>query len=662
MSSNSIISQNIYIRILTLDTNKILDLYSINIMVVDKQSLQLMYQENTLIKYYTNNYTTKLQYYFTTNYKSISELRTKDFSIILPYGYKYYYDYENRLMYIYTEYLYIPIVFLGSINSLNTITIYVNTLLKDIFNKENYCEDTCTFLNFNFETKTIGVPGSSLTIILYNTYNSLYNDSFRSDYGTLNNFKFEFVNIDSLLKIYTYDYSYYKIKNIILQTSNINDLLPSINVESIVFMIQVLNSDGTTYYNYIVNLNYDLVNYNDIYSVSIYFANFLNKNYNSIKLYVFEYDYDKYFSNLNVTDYDLVPQITIEDAILYDLLISSNNNLLEPTIPSINNYNKNFNKIMIINNLFLNQNIDVISDFLKSSSTTIDLLADYLSNFNIIPYNFWKITTNYSTNINLDSNNFLLNTMLMNVNIFYNIDNNSLNYSLYSELFNNNNKIDLYHKKYILTPENKKQLIKDFIIIMLNYFKIVIYFYKNIEDLDNRLNIFKNTTSNNIYYKFNNFNLEKSDSKIRFNFDQFYNLNITIDLILSYKIIIFKTFKNTITDTILNFKTSSYIFQIFNIPEVNGNISTTSDIYYMVFSNISDCNEFMYFIQTGNTDVPENEVTSFFNIYQSLYFKKNSLTGYYEITTDTTDVIYFVIINLDLTSAGIFKTNYILQQ
>jgi hypothetical protein len=252
--------------------------------------------------------------------------------------------------------------------------------------------------------------------------------------------------------------------------------------------------------------------------------------------------------------------------------------------------------------------------------------------------------------------------MLMNVNIFYNIDNNLSNYSLYSELFNNNNKIELYHKKYILTQENKKQLIKDFIIIILNYFKIVIYFYNNMEDLNNRLNIFRNTTSNNIYYKFNNFNLEKSDSKIRFNFDQFYNLNISIDLILSYKIIIFKTSKNSITDTILNFKTSSYIFQIFNIPEINGNISTTSDIYYMVFSNISDCNEFMYFIQTGNTDVPENEVTSFFNIYNSLYFKKNNLSGYYEITTDTTDVINFAIINLDLSSLSIFTNNYIFQQ
>ena len=150
---------------------------------------------------------------------------------------------------------------------------------------------------------------------------------------------------------------------------------------------------------------------------------------------------------------------------------------------------------MIINNLFLNQNIDVISEFLKSTEVTIDLLADYLSNFNIKPYNFWRFTSNYSKNKNLDSNNFLLNTILANLNIVYLIDNKKLQYyNLYSEFFNNNNRIDLYHKKYNLSSNSKKkELIKNFIIIIINFLKINVYFYNDINDLDNKLGIFKNT-------------------------------------------------------------------------------------------------------------------------------------------------------------------------
>ena len=192
----------------------------------------------------------------------------------------------------------------------------------------------------------------------------------------------------------------------------------------------------------------------------------------------------------------------------------------------------------------------------------------------------------------------------MNVNIVSNINNNLLYYNLYAELFNNNNKIDLYHKKYNLTSTNKKQLIKDFILIILNYLKINIYFYNNLEDF-NKLN----------------------------------NADIN----------------NEFEENILNFKYSNYIFQIFKIPKINGNIDTQNNIYYIVFSNISECNEFMNFITTGVLYVTDNNITSFYNIEESLNFKKNN--NYYEITDDTTNIINFSIINLNLLNDSIYTNN-----
>ena len=666
MSNNQAILSPIYINFITTESNKIINLYSINILVVDPNTSNITYQETSIIKYYINNYNTIPQYFFSTYFSDTSLLTTNDFIINLPREYNIYYDsIGGPTLYIYTNTIYIPIVFLGSINSLNNITVYINANLLNCFSTinsgtPNYY-NTCIFSGFSFDKKTFGIPGSSTYMQNYiadNTYlNSITN--INNYYGNYNNL--QGVNIDNLLKIYNYDYSYYKIKNIKIPTSNLNNLLPSINVESIIFMIKIFNSSESIFYNYIVNLNYDLIDYDDSYNIVIFFKNFINNEYSkNIKLYVFEYDYYKYFDNLTPSDYDLISPITIDYATLYDLLIKSNDNLLPPSIPIINNYNQNFNKIMIINNLFLNQNLDVISEFLKSSSSTIDLLTDYLSNFNIKPYNFWKITTNYSSKIDLDSNNFLLNSMLMNVNIIYKTDINLLYYNLYAELFNNNNKIDLYHKNYILTKENKKQLIKNFIIIILNYLKINIYFYNNIEDLNNKLSIFKDTINDNIFIKFNKFILPKSNTNLRFNFDQFYNLNITIDLSISYKIIIFKVdINNTFNETILNFKYNNYIFQIFNIPKINGNIDIKNKIYYIVFSDIKECNEFINYIKTGILDVSNNNIKSFFNISKSLNFKKNENTGYYEISTDKKNIINFSIINLDLSNSSIFTNNTI---
>jgi hypothetical protein len=652
---------NIYVNLLTIESNKIIDLFPITIVVTDPTTNEIIYQENSLIQYFINNYNTIPQYYFTTYYSDITLLTTDNFIINLPNGYYYYYNSINKF-YIYPTYTQIPIFFLGSINSLNTITIFVKSILLDCISlKRKSFNLSYSFQNFNFNKNTISLPGSSLKIIIYNAYNSQYSPLSIPDYGNYNNLIN--VTIDSLLKIYNYDYSYCKIKNIILSINKLNNLLSfDINkIEAINFMIEILDNDNSVYYRYIVNLNYDLIDNNSSYNVVIFFKNFVeNTLFNTFNLYVFDYDYNKYFSKLNESDYDLVLPITVDNANLYDILINSNDDLLVPLIPDLNYDQQNFNKIIIINNLFLNQNIDIISEFLKSSAVSIDLLADYLSNYNIKPYNFWKITTNYSNNTNLNINNFLLNTMLMNVNIKYNLNNNILYYNLYAELFNNNNKIDLYHKNYDLTKNNKKQLIIDFILIILNYLNIYIYFYNDITDLNNKTLILNNDEIISPFTKFNKFILPKSDTNFRFSFDQFFNLNLTIDLAISYKIIVFKSdISDEFDETILNFKYNGFIFQIFNIPNINGNIDNENNVFYIAFSNISECNEFMNYITTGILYVVDNEVTSFFNISPSLNFKFNDITGFYEISSDTTNVINFSVINLDLSTGSVYTNNTI---
>ena len=652
------------INIVNITTNKNINLYSVKLFVVEESTRAILYVENMLIQSDYNNFNTQPSYFISTYYRTPDTLTTLNFDINLPSGYYFIYDNILLTIYIYQQNNYIPITFLGSINTMTNTNALTKITYKLVgSNTISFTDNITNFSGFNYINRTVSMSGQSISIINIISVDPSTSNVYKN-YTNLDN-----VSVNNLLKIYIYDYSYYKIKNIIIQNETLNNLLPTRKTDVINFVIDVLDTNGDSYYKYIVNLNYDLIDNDNNYSLVIFFKNFIsNQNYTDIKLYVFEYDYYKFFSNLTKFDYELLPKIILTDAILYDLLIGSNDNLITPTIPTINvdDFNTYLDKIMIINNLFLNQNINVISEFLKSSLITIDLLADYLCNFNIKPDNFWKLTSNYSNILNLDVNNFLLNSLLMNVNIIYGIisddttiDNFSY-YNLYAELFNNNNNIDLYHKKYDISNVNnvnnvnKKSLITNCIIMILNYVRINCYFYNDITDLDNVLGIFKNTIITNPYIKFNNFILPKSNVNLRFDVDQFYNLKFVIDLQLSFKILVFKN--NTISDTILKFKTNNYIFEIFNIPEINGNIDNENNIFYIVFNSINETNEFMNFITNGILAEPNN-ISSFFNITNSLYFKKNDLTGYYELSSETTSVINFTILNLDLTVGSIFNNN-----
>ena len=208
-----------------------------------------------------------------------------------------------------------------------------------------------------------------------------------------------------------------------------------------------------------------------------------------------------------------------------------------------------------------------------------------------------------------------------------------------------------------MTETDKKQLIKDFIIIIMNYIRVDFYFYNDITDLNKTLSIFKNTMGTNPYFKFNKFILNKPDVALYFDYDEYYSLKLFIEINISYKIIVFNN--DTITDTILNFQTDQYFFQIFKIPTINGNINNLFNVFYIVFMNIKECNEFFNYITNGKLYADDDNLNSFYAIDISLFFKKNTDTGYYQITSDTSDIIYFNINNIDLNSSSIFNNNFI---
>jgi len=650
-------SNIINISLINLNSINIIKLVPVTILVINLSDQSVLFEEKTIINYKLNNFLSKPEYFITTSYVSPNLLSTVNFYIDLDYGLYYYYQGNGmNTLYIYSQYLYIPSTFIGLINSTSDITTTNTVDIKTIQNTSSFSNSISNYFSNNFQNDTIIISGSALQITKYLIKDS---SNISKNYVTYNLVLPTAVN--SNLKVYIYDGSYCKIQNIkLIENTNPN------RIDSINFMIQLLNTQKLPIYNYLVNLNYNKINFNTYDNLVIFFTNFAtNIVYDKILLYVFDYDYNLFFKNLSPTDYDKCDFISISDATLYDKIIKNDSNLITPTIPtlSIDDYLVNIDKIKIINTLFFNKNTTLVTTFLKSYNNNIDLLIDFLYNFNIKSYNFFNIKTNYSTNTTiLNLNNFLLNGMLMFVDFKFNSlvetdDTYIVDYNLYSKLLNNNNTIDLYHKNYTLTETDKKQLIKDFIIIIMNYFRVDFYFYNDITDLNNTLSIFKNTIGTNPYFKFNRFILNKPDVLLYFDYDEYYSLKLFIEINISYKILVFNN--NTITDTILNFQTDQYFFQIFKIPTINGNINNLFNVFYIVFMNIKECNEFFNYITNGKLYADNDNLNSFYAIDSSMFFKKNTDTGYYQITEDTSGIIYFNINDIDLNSSSIFKNNFI---
>jgi hypothetical protein len=96
----------------------------------------------------------------------------------------------------------------------------------------------------------------------------------------------------------------------------------------------------------------------------------------------------------------------------------------------------------------------------------------------------------------------------------------------------------------------------------------------------------------------------------------------------------------------------------FKIIPPNSNTDLESNVYSLLFQDIKECNNFMNYIQFGN-ELINSTTNSYFNIIKSKNFKQDD-NGYYQITDSIeSGLLYFSIIDLDLTSNTIFLNNLI---
>ncbi len=653
------------------------------IKVIDPDdNTKFIYEEVTYIKYDMSEYVLNKKYFFTTNYYYYypdRALETKDFIInfnnpnILYLFVEDLNDLTNKNLYVFFITYNLPFKMLGAINVDLAVSVIFNLNVKTITvtipnyslisNVKNYTLENQNTLNIlgnilSFEPKFI-IQDSGNVLKFYNLYK--LNTPF---------------DLNKILKIYFYDTSYSYIQNIPYNRQR------KFTTDSVTILIQIYY-ESTQLYQYLTNLNFDVINFDDIYNLVLFFNNTVNINYNKLVLRVFSYDYITYFVTTIQTDYSGCEQITLDKANLYSILIENNSNIPSLTILNLNLevYNLNIDLIRFREMIFFEvKNIDVVSNFLKSGNIEAAILIGYLYNFKMKDYNLINLRFNdlqlennqflkvnavnfqdiYKPNYVINFNNIQLNAILLNIEILYlNESNKTRRYNIYGMLINNNNTWDFYTKKVILTPENKYNLIKDFVIISTNYTQINIYAYNNIDDLNKNIKTttLANTTMFNPFYKFNLMVFNKSTARLGFVLDDNDFLKFSLTLTIEYKFLIFKVNK-AIQDTILNFKNDKYIFKIFRINGINSNPDPDTNLYSLLFANIIDVNYFMNYIEFGITDPPQ-KIKSYFNIQKSLFFKKDSY-GFYNITTTPSQSdIFFSINNVNLEENNTFLINII---
>ena len=114
---------------------------------------------------------------------------------------------------------------------------------------------------------------------------------------------------------------------------------------------------------------------------------------------------------------------------------------------------------------------------------------------------------------------------------------------------------------------------------------------------------------------------------------------------------------------ILNFKTDGlYYFKIYQISKPNGSVLTDKYQYSILFQNIEECNDFLYFITNGTTIKSQNIYSTYYNIPKSKLFVLDS-EGYYVVNSSTSllNTISFTILNLDLSIGNVYVNNNIIQ-
>ena len=597
----------------------------------------IYYKENLIIKYIINNYFLTKEYYTITTFNNPSFLTTLNFEINLPSNLLFEYVItlsSQYIIYIYPETISIPVYFLGLINSTEKINVIININYLNITSISKTISNNILLYNNNqLETPNFIINGNAVTV------NNININSDTISYQLWDTILP--VNLTTLFNIYFYDPSYSIISHIDASSS-------------IIVCIQLYSSSNQYVYSYIICLNLENFSLNNLNYNVLFFKNLVS-----------DISFDSNNTILNVFDSFVNPStvyINCNTPItnLYTLIIQNNTNLTIPQIPiwTYTEFNKQKLNINLIDYII---DTKYINDILQTEILNLTILVTYLNQYLFKTYNVYKINNVSNTKVinKINISNITVNCIYVKIVFIFSKDKY---YSINGQLFLNNYNLEIYNKSYNFTSldptiDPKKNLILLLLNIIMELEYIKIYFYNELNDpvINSTLtySVFPNTL-----YLYNNLFIPSNQCNLNISVGSYLKLNINLKL--DYFILFLYS---KITDLKLIFSVNNKLFKLLRIGKSNnsnypnGNIYSQQNLYYIAFQNILEINIFMEYIQTGVHN-PNVNIQNCFNIQNSINFSKN-INNYWIPTTNTTNILNFTILNLELNQIYLYGENFI---
>lgn len=644
--------------------------FSINTVLINITSgSSTIYSEEIYIQNDIDELTLENNYFILTSYEYISTLTTNNF-VLINNNENFIFTYIPNTIYIYPKYVKIPIQFIGLVNYYNNTT------------------------SINVRYKYINIYGIESdfiiqTLDLYNNNNSIYSNFYTSGNAVSISF-LEITSSDSLItytiynnplpieinnktRIYFYDNNFFRITDF---TKNLLQCRHAIPV-----LIQNIDDDGNITNEYLVSLNLDLIdNKTDYYKV-MYFQYLQYLTGSTINLIVFQNDYDDYF----ITTTSIAPVNPIIDTTLYTVLLSSDVNLIQPTIPTFLSTGIMIYYFMNLDYLLVKRIIDITSfdsdqmaSLLHCRKLNLKMIAEYITNYELKLYNMYKInnTYEYPKKQKININNNIVNCILIKIIFLYPP---FFNYTINGKIILDNYNLQVNHIEYDLVdlPQDRINLILMILFLCIQTYQINIIFYNDINDpiltlpfqfstmkspiwLFNELRLpfyQKRIQINNVNTNINKYTTQKvirlNENKMYIKRDCDNYIKLMIDIGTRWYILFFYS---ELTDNELVFNTSQQYFKILKLNTINGN-TTNQTLYYIVFNDIEELNQFMNLITKGKLYISKPNST-YFNITKSKEFE--FIDNYYKLTeTTNSGNIYFEINKLYINSTYLYGNNYI---
>jgi len=725
---------NIYINFIGFNPETFIYLFTDKITITFTNLNDVILFDNEYeILYDIDNTTNIKKYYIKIQKEIIDAINELNIIINLPKYYNFKYNYfKNELkksIIVYTNFNYIPLKYLGLPNiqqekffEINYkfiqigSTNYIDSSVNCDFDCSGYYDginnyQTTLFNNYfgnnNYYLNTLQIPGNIYEICIGNNNGIIsYDSTNNSIQNTFKLFKIKNnMDINNNTTIYFYDdvsgnlvsyiiylnsYNFLPVKNIPQQydsiTVKINYISDNVDISGLIYSsilsvnMQTFNPDQ------LCNLLNDISG-NYYYNV-LFFFNYVNPSYIVESINIFSYDYDKYFTNTQITPE--MHNIGYYQNNLYDIIILTDINLSNPLILNISNPYLYMNLDLInlrdklINTEFANNYFYKLT---MSNKINLDILIKYLINFTIKKYNVFKITNVQlvETNLTKSKKNIVKNHLYLNEfnhNILYdykipsetiNFNNNIVNcirckiifyynsntgikingvYSLDTKLFLNNYNLELYHKNYDfennIRSEKKNKLINMLLFLQTTTYKIKLYFYNKKNSvvsayyLFNQVELFKMKEDFNTQIYVDILNNTYTNGYLKYNIQ--INTNYYILFLYGNK----SSFLNLSKFDELTFVYNTYMFRIFKINEPNGNIKENNILFYICFQNLRELNIFMDFIKTGILDVNCNKtLTNYFNIKDSKTFYNYYDLNNYWILDELTENKYQITFDIN---------------